>query len=245
MSLSWIGKRDAIAIVSSMEAHRGTHEPWWKVGDRATRARYRWEIAEERRDEKRNSPSLLLFPWQENHNKSIDGTPARLLGIERIPGYLTSIVRIRVAVAVATAIVNTILNSIENLSPRLKRRPATEEDVRHPRSGVGMGVDKVRDISKSYFCFSRGSFRLIRSRNFRPVLGSISIPISLLSNFSFPVLSSMIIGEFVFLDDVADAWENYSTAFYTLVSSSAYYVNIYFSGRWNFVTLLLFPPLSL
>lgn len=127
------------------------------------------------RDEKRNSASLSLFPRQENHNKSIDGTPVWLLGIERIPGYLTSIVRIRVA----TAIVNTILNSIENLSPRLKRRPATEEDVRHGRSGPGMGVDKVRDISKSYFCFSRGSFRLIRSRNFRPVLGSI--PISLLS----------------------------------------------------------------
>ena len=80
-----------------------------------------------------------------------------------------------------------------------------EEDVRHRRRGGDTGVDKVRDISKSYFCFSRGSFRLIRSRNFRPVLGSRSRSRSRFFFFfsSFPVLSSMIIGEFVFPDDAA------------------------------------------
>lgn len=57
----------------------------------------------------------------------------------------------------------------------------------------------------------------------------------------------MIIGEFVFLDDVADARPTYSAAFYTLVSSSLYYhVNI---SLFSFYFLLrnraLFYPIPI
>lgn len=134
VSLSWMGKRDAMAIVSSTEAHRGTHFPWWKVGGRATRARYRWKIGTRRKE--KLSPSLpFSLPGKKTTINLSTGRRYGVLGIERIPGYLTSIVRIRVAVATATAIVNTILNSIENLSPRLKRRPASGGRRTAPEEG--------------------------------------------------------------------------------------------------------------
>lgn len=81
---------------------------------------------EDRDETKRETLSLpLSLPGKKTTINLSTGRRYGVLGIERIPGYLTSIVRIRVAVVVATAIVNTILNSIENLSPRLKRRPAS------------------------------------------------------------------------------------------------------------------------
>lgn len=81
---------------------------------------------EDRDETKRETLSLpLSLPGKKTTINLSTGRRYGVLGIERIPGYLTSIVRIRVAVATATAIVNTILNSIENLSPRLKRRPAS------------------------------------------------------------------------------------------------------------------------